>query len=182
MPLACNAASMKAVPKPNDNNHKKALGTNTTAASGNRRDSISSVSSSHTQHNATKNRLSLPKSLPSTTVVTKSNVERRRSIRRSMAKENEPVMEATTTPSQKRKHNELDSDDMGHDQKLPKNPAFFNSQHNALLQFSPPNQARNAQREQERIQQKEQERYVRMHNAYQWFGLLHDFCIMNVMC
>ena len=181
MPLASNAASMKAaasIPKPPD--HKtKSFGTSTQTAITNRRDSISSVNSSNNSHNAhlvtSKNhRLSLPKSLPSTTVVTKSNVDRRRSIRRSMAKENDSVVE---TPHQKRKYDDHERNDDDHHEYSPPetrsaskkrkatttvNPNFFDeaNRNNALLQFSPPNQARNAQRERDMIRHKEEERYV----------------------
>ena len=190
------------VPKPSDSKTKAAFGTNTTTATinTNRRDSIGSVTShtgsSSNHHVINKNRLSLPKSLPSSTVVTKSKVERRRSIRRaSIARENEPI---ETTPSKKRKYNEDENEvaTHGNDDKtnmnddnysppetrsatkkkksLQINPDFFHdaNRNNALLQFSPPDQARNAQQEQERIQQKEAERYVCIY-------LLCSLCILN---
>lgn len=136
--------------------------------------------SSQSDNNVAKNRLSLPKSVPSTTVVTQSNVDRRRSIRRSMAKENEHHSDSVETPSKKRKYDNENDHDVTHEPEysppetrsaskkkktlLEINPDFFDAanQSNALLQFSPPDQKRNAQREQERIRQKEEARYVSM--------------------
>jgi hypothetical protein len=190
MPLASNAAvSMKAmnVPKPPDHPKNAILAANGTTTN-QRRDSISSLNSSHHPH-LEKKRLSLPKSVPSTTVVTKTNVDRRRSLRRSIqTKENEThPTDAVETPSKKRKYDDNDeavkrkqenaeysppetrsaSQKKKKKQHIPTavrqiNPDFFHeaNRNNALLQFSPPNQERNAQQELERIRQKEEARCV----------------------
>ena len=92
-----------------------------------------------------------------------------------MAKENDTVVE---TPHQKRKYDDHEGIDTDvNDEYSPPqtrsaskkrkattiaNPNFFDeaNRNNALLQFSPPNQARNAQRERDMIRHKEEERYV----------------------
>jgi hypothetical protein len=96
-------------------------------------------------------RLSLPNTVPSTTVVTKSKVERRRSILRD--KENSKSKEAPYSPPLTRSNKK---------QKMSVNPSFFDAKNraNALLHFSPPNHEENLQREQEKIQKHEHERYV----------------------
>jgi hypothetical protein len=183
MPLASNAASARPVlvPKPNENKkNKSTMITNKTDPIHRRRDSISSVNSCGSQNSSTmsssniiptKNRLSLPKSLPSATIMTKSKVDRRRSLK---AKENERQKEPQDgSPNPKRKYKTCDDHDTEIKEYSPPetrsatkkkklNPNFFDpaNRDNALLQFSPPNQTRNAQREQELIQQKEDARYV----------------------
>jgi hypothetical protein len=94
-------------------------------------------------------RLSLPNTVPSTTVVTKSKVERRRSILRS--KENEKSKEAPYSPPQTRSNKKP---------KLSINPSFFDAKNrtNAMLHFSPPDHEENLRREQERLQKQEHER------------------------
>jgi hypothetical protein len=120
-----------------------------------------------------RRRLSLPSTVPSSTVITKSKVERRRSILRN--KENI----TTSVPPSKRmaddgrsRHHHPDipstdysppltrSNSKNKKPRLSVNPSFFDesNRQNALLQFSPPNQKQNVVNEQERILQYEQQR------------------------
>lgn len=98
-------------------------------------------------------RLSLPNTVPSSTVVTKSKVERRRSILRN--KENTKGKDAPYSPPLTRSNKK---------QKLSINPSFFDAKNraNALLHFSPPDHEQNLHREQETIQKQEHERYARL--------------------
>ena len=94
-------------------------------------------------------RQSLPYSIPSSTVATKSKVERRRSLRRqsirnSTSKENtNPHYSPPETRSAKKKKL--------HDK-------FVGGEGGCALQFSPPDQQLNAKREQEELERKQNER------------------------
>jgi hypothetical protein len=199
MPLASNAMMKKSVPK-------QPLRCNTTSSNvadnprtiingpikTTRRDSISSCGSNQSNTGSIKNNshhhnhLSLPKSVPSTTIMTKSKVEHRRRSISTMknAKENQyhdtipkhivTTSTTTTPPNKKRNQNDsmmnyADDDTTGNTYSPPEtrsakklkqqiNTNFFNTNHNALLQFSPPNHIKNQLIESERIQQKEKER------------------------
>lgn len=123
-----------------------------------------------------RRRLSLPTTIQSSTVATKSKVDRRRSIRRenssnSLASANAAASKENADNNTNINHKRTSSNihcyysppetRSAKKKKLELNPAFFDTiKPSSLLSFPPPNQAANEQREIKRLEQAERERYV----------------------
>jgi hypothetical protein len=119
----------------------------------------------------TGRRVSLPSTIPSSTVATKAKVERRRSIRRESSSKSLQLPGGGKPPAKAPPNQENQAPVPNHysppqtrsAKKKKINPDFMNyamAAAESVLQFSPPNQAENQRLESERIQRQEEERYV----------------------
>lgn len=108
-----------------------------------------------------RRRLSLPSTIQSSTVATKSKVDRRRSIRRESSSGSVGSVPLAGVAD---KENALGGysppETRSAKKKKALNPAFLGNSTTAWMQFSPPDQEANQRNERERILRMEEQRYV----------------------